>query len=276
MEAVAIDFETANERRDSACAIGLAWIDDGAVTRREYRLIRPPEMRFQPFNIQVHGIWPEDVADEPEFPDIWRGFADDVGDRLFIAHNAAFDSAVLAAMLARYRMPSPQFRFACSLQMARRAWPELPGHRLNLVSEFLGVSFQHHHAGEDAFACAQIALAALDKVGEAAFEPARARSPRRGSATPAFTPGRKSRIDRLAGGRGHPVITVRGSRGDAWRVRVAMEAGARTSCDCPAGRFGRLCRHVQALADGVVDHVITCENVELADALQRISRQIRR
>lgn len=276
MRAIAIDFETANERRDSACAIGLAWIDDGVVSRREYRLIRPPEMRFHPGNIRVHGIWPEQVEGEPEFPDIWRQFAGDVEDRLFIAHNAAFDSAVLAGMLARYRMPALPVQFACSLQMSRRAWPGLASHRLNMVSDFLGVSFQHHHAGEDAFACAQIALAALREVGDAAFEPARARSPRRGSAAAGYTTGRKSPVNKLAGGRGHPVITVRGSRGDAWRVRVGMEAGARTSCDCPAGTFGRLCKHVRALADGVVDHVITCENVELADAVQRISRQIRR
>ncbi len=37
MTVIAIDFETANERRDSACAVGLAWIDDGAVVRRESR-----------------------------------------------------------------------------------------------------------------------------------------------------------------------------------------------------------------------------------------------
>ena len=48
MTVVALDFETANERRDSACAIGLAWIEGGRVVRRASRLIRPPELRFAP------------------------------------------------------------------------------------------------------------------------------------------------------------------------------------------------------------------------------------
>lgn len=273
LRAIAIDFETANERRDSACAIGLAWIDDGRVSRREYRLIRPPELRFHPGNIRVHGIYPEQVVNEPEFPEIWSAFSGDIGGRLFIAHNASFDSAVLAQMLACYGLPDPDLRFACSLQMARRAWPDLPSHRLNMVSQFLGVRFQHHHAGEDAFACAQIAIAAVREMGEAVFEPARARSPRRGAVTPGTTPGRRAAVPKAANtaaAMAQPVVTVRGSRGDAWQVRVGMGAGGGASCSCPAGRFGRMCRHVQALADGVVDDVIRCENIELADALLTI------
>ena len=67
---IAIDFETANEQRASACSIGLAWIEDGEVTRVEERLIRPSEMRFSGFNISIHGITPDDVVDEPEFPEV--------------------------------------------------------------------------------------------------------------------------------------------------------------------------------------------------------------
>lgn len=63
LKTIAMDFETANEERRSACAIGLAWIEDSTVVRREHRLIRPREMRFSPHNIRVHGITPEDVAD---------------------------------------------------------------------------------------------------------------------------------------------------------------------------------------------------------------------
>ena len=53
---VALDFETANEERGSACAVGLAWIDGLRVVRVEERLIRPEPFRFSPFNTQVHGI----------------------------------------------------------------------------------------------------------------------------------------------------------------------------------------------------------------------------
>ena len=58
MTIIAIDFETANERRDSACVVGLAWIEGDAVIRRESHLMRPPKLRFSPGNIRVHGIRP--------------------------------------------------------------------------------------------------------------------------------------------------------------------------------------------------------------------------
>lgn len=74
MDAIAIDFETANERRDSACAVGLAWIDGGRVVRRETRLIRPPELRFSPGNIRVHGILPADVRGQPNLPEAMAEF----------------------------------------------------------------------------------------------------------------------------------------------------------------------------------------------------------
>ena len=63
MKTLAIDFETANEERRSACAIGLAWIENGEVVRKERRLIRPKEMRFNYHNVLVHGIRPEDVRE---------------------------------------------------------------------------------------------------------------------------------------------------------------------------------------------------------------------
>lgn len=39
---VAIDFETADPKRDSACALGIVVVDKGEIVDREYRLIRPP------------------------------------------------------------------------------------------------------------------------------------------------------------------------------------------------------------------------------------------
>jgi len=59
VKTIAIDFETANEQRGSACSVGLAWIEDGQVTRVEERLIRPRDMRFSGMNIAIHGIRPD-------------------------------------------------------------------------------------------------------------------------------------------------------------------------------------------------------------------------
>ena len=46
--------------------------------------------------------------------------------------------------------------------MGRRLLPELPNHKLNTICDYLGVDLDHHHAGSDSRACAEILLHYLD------------------------------------------------------------------------------------------------------------------
>lgn len=163
--AVAIDFETANELRTSACSIGVAWIENGRVTATEEHLIRPREMRFNPFNSAIHGIRADDVADAPEFPAVWAGLRDRLEGRLVLAHNAAFDLSVLRHTLTDYGLDWPACSYLCTVVLARRAWPTLTAHKLNHLADFLGIALDHHHAGSDAEACGRIALAATRELG---------------------------------------------------------------------------------------------------------------
>lgn len=165
MTIIAIDFETANEERGSACSVGLAWIEDGAVTRVEERLIRPRDNRFSPFNVAIHGIRPEDVVDAPEYPDVMAEFGDDFADAWLIAHNAAFDMGVIRAASDDYGLRYPEVGYLCTLKMSQKIWTAMPSHRLNALAEAFGVEFTHHNAAEDAYACARVALAAAREVG---------------------------------------------------------------------------------------------------------------
>lgn len=167
MLAVAIDFETANETRTSACSIGVAWIEDGRVTATEEHLIRPRVMRFNPFNTAVHGIRADDVATAPEFPEVWARIGARVEGRLVLAHNAAFDMSVLRHTLADYGLALPVCSYLCTVVLARRAWPRLAAHKLNTLADFLGIALDHHRAGSDAEACGRIALSAAEALGVA-------------------------------------------------------------------------------------------------------------
>ena len=71
MKIVAIDFETADYGADSACALGIASIEDGVITRACSRLIRPPRRKF--VFTYIHGITWDDVKSEAEFCDVWQG-----------------------------------------------------------------------------------------------------------------------------------------------------------------------------------------------------------
>jgi DNA polymerase-3 subunit epsilon len=158
VKTIAIDFETANEERGSACSVGLAWIENGQVVRVEERLIRPKDMRFSSFNIAVHGIRPEQVEDAAEFPEVMEEFIDDLNDSMMIAHNAAFDFSVMRASFDKYRQSYPALTYLCSVKMAQKIWPSLPSHKLNIIAGHLGLRFVHHNAAEDAVVCAAAAI----------------------------------------------------------------------------------------------------------------------
>ena len=158
----AIDFETANERMDSACALAVLRVWDDAIEEQAVRLIRPPTTRFT--NSRVHGIGWSEVKDEPPFRQVWeeiRPLLD--GVQFVAAHNASFDSAMLAACCQAAKILAPQIPFLCTVRLARDAWGITPT-RLPDVCDRLGISLDHHNALSDAEACARIVLAADLKV----------------------------------------------------------------------------------------------------------------
>lgn len=154
----AIDFETANSHPSSACAVGLARVRDGAVVERADWLIRPPESHgaFLPFNIKIHGITPEMVADAREWAEQLVELREFIGDDVAVAHNASFDMGVIKAACAEVVAPTPKLRYLCSVQVSRKTY-EIPSHRLPLAAAAAGFGeFSHHDALADAEACAAI------------------------------------------------------------------------------------------------------------------------
>jgi len=155
----AIDFETADHGRDSACAVGVVLVENRRIVERYYRLIRPPRQRF--VSTWVHGLTWRDVRDSPTFGEMWPELEALLAPADFlVAHNAPFDRAVLHACCAAADIPPPRHGFRCTVQMARAKW-RLPSARLPAVCAHLGIPLDHHNAISDAEACAKIAIAAL-------------------------------------------------------------------------------------------------------------------
>ena len=158
MNFIAIDFETANEKRNSPCSIGLVIVKDGKIKEKLHYLIKPKEMRFLPMNIWIHGITKEMVQHEREFDEVWEDIKEYFNDSLIIAHNAAFDISVLRNTLELYNIEKPNFKYICTMKLAKSFYPNLENSKLNTVNEFLGFNFNHHDALEDSIACANILL----------------------------------------------------------------------------------------------------------------------
>ncbi len=155
---VALDFETADHGRDSACALALVRVEAAEVRVRRFHLIRPPRSRF--YFSYLHGITWQDVADQPHFGDLWPEISPLLeGAHFLAAHNAPFDRGVLRACCARYGLTPPSLPFLCTVELARRTW-KLRRANLPRVCQFLGIPLQHHDAASDAEACARIVIAA--------------------------------------------------------------------------------------------------------------------
>ena len=165
MDFAAIDFETATAERDSACSVAVVEIKDGRIQESFSALIRPPEDRYNAFNIRIHGITPEDTETAPDFADIWPELAAHLENKIVVAHNARFDMNVLASCLAGAGLRAPAFSYADTVAIARKAWPELANHKLDTVGAFLGLKLQHHDALEDARVCAAIPVYARRALG---------------------------------------------------------------------------------------------------------------
>ncbi|WP_277630416.1 3'-5' exonuclease [Atopococcus tabaci] len=172
MNFVAIDFETANRQRHSACSLALTVVKDSQVVDEYYTLIRP-ETFFDWRNIQIHGIREQDVADAPRFPEVWEEIRHHFQPHsLIAAHNLPFDRGVLLGTLDYYGIEKPHFQTICTVQSSRRLLKELPNHKLNTVSEYLDIPLnRHHHALDDSRACAGILLHLEEKFGTHPLKP---------------------------------------------------------------------------------------------------------
>ena len=173
---VALDFETADYGRDSACAVGLIRVEGDRIVDRVTRLIRPPRRRF--VFTALHGIAWEDVAGEPPFAGVWADlepFLD--GAQFLVAHHAPFDRGVLRACCADAGLAPPDLPFACTVRWARRTFDLRPAN-LPAVCRYLCIALRHHDPGSDAEACARIMVAVRQEWREGGAGALRAAAPR--------------------------------------------------------------------------------------------------
>lgn len=166
LDFTAIDFETANPSNASACAVGLVRVRDGVVVDKTGWLIRPPAGHdvFFDLNTRIHGITADDVVSAETWTDQLPALASFIGDDVLVAHNAGFDMAVIKRACEATGDACPSYRYACSLQVARRVY-QLESYRLPFVAAEAGFAeFAHHNATADALACAHVMIDAARRV----------------------------------------------------------------------------------------------------------------
>jgi DNA polymerase-3 subunit epsilon len=165
MEFIAIDFETANEKRSSACEVSLVRVGKGTVKESFTSLIKPhPSMPFNRWNVNIHGITEQDVASSKEFDAVFKEIMRFKGDLPLVAHNASFDMSVLSRTSELYGLKLPAIDFFCTRVFAEKSSHlQLPSYSLVNVCDALAIPFNETHRAEaDALACAAVALKISD------------------------------------------------------------------------------------------------------------------
>ncbi len=165
---IAFDVETPNSANDRMSAIGITLICGGKITDRFYTLI-DPETYFSSFNSELTGIYAEDVKSAPTFPEVWAMIENAMSRGTLVAHNAPFDMSVLAKCLRDYAIKwKARVPYICTCTLSKRIFRDFPNHKLNTLCECLDIDLEHHNAGSDADACANLLLCCMDKDADLA------------------------------------------------------------------------------------------------------------
>lgn len=158
MDFVAIDFETATSEPTSICSMGICTVEDSYIVDVKEILIKPTPYEFCDYNILIHGITPLTVKNEPTFDECFDEIFPYINGKTVIAHNASFDIGAMCSCIELFNLKCPSFKYMCTVQLSQKAYPELASHKLNSLCDAFGITFSHHHANDDAYACACVLL----------------------------------------------------------------------------------------------------------------------
>ena len=166
LDFIAIDFETATGKRASICEAVISVVKDGKVVETKSWLVRPEDNAYSYWNIQIHGIYPEDTENAPEFPEVWSEILEYLADTpILVAHNAAFDISCIRKSLEFYDLETPDIDYYCTLRAARHNY-DFGCNSLGYLCELFDIpEGKHHRAGDDAEMCARLFLREIKDAG---------------------------------------------------------------------------------------------------------------
>jgi DNA polymerase III epsilon subunit family exonuclease len=111
----------------------------------------------------IHGISDEMVRGAPRIEDLLDDIEVFINGSFIVAHCAAFDLSFLGAAFQRAGRAIPAMTGIDTVRLSRRAYRELPNHRLDTVCRHLGIDIRHHRAHPDAVACMRLFSAIMER-----------------------------------------------------------------------------------------------------------------
>ena len=149
---------------DEIVSLALVLLDrDGVETQRFSSLVRP-SVPIPAAASAVHGIHDDDVADAPTFAQLAGRLLGLLGSRVFVAHNASFDLAMLQHAFENAGLGYQPASVACTLDAFRVLEPLADSHRLEEICKRHGtVLADAHEATGDVLATAALLRVLLER-----------------------------------------------------------------------------------------------------------------
>lgn len=170
VEIVAFDLETSG-----AYPLGSEIVEFGAVKWRggqivdQYQTLLKPSEPMSVFNMGIHGITNEMVAEAPLIADKIAEIKHFFGNALLMAHHAPFDLGFLAIEFEKNKITIPTGPVVCTSLLSRKIIPESINHKLQTLISFLKIEKgTAHRAHDDARACLMVGLECFRRMGEQA------------------------------------------------------------------------------------------------------------
>lgn len=165
---VMLDFETTGlspAMGDRVTEVAALRIVGGEVVERFVSLINCG-VRIPPFITGLTGITQAMVNGAPSCHEVIPQLVRFIGSDALAAHNASFDEKFLLAEAHMLGLQPQHMGLICSVKLARRIFPGLPGYGLGELSSSLGVRFsgRAHRAEADAEVAAEVLLRAARQL----------------------------------------------------------------------------------------------------------------
>jgi DNA polymerase-3 subunit epsilon len=148
-EFTVVDLETTGGRAGpgTIIEIGAYRMVGKRLTETFSRLVRPQGGIVPRFITGLTSITTEMIREAPPIEEVLPAFREFLGDRVMVAHNAAFDFGFLDFEFRRVFGIGLGNPVLCTLRMSRRFMPSLKRRRLDLLAGHFGLSLEGRHRG---------------------------------------------------------------------------------------------------------------------------------